>query len=217
MPHQDPDMAEELALYARGFRLVAGLDEVGRGALAGDVVAGAVILPADAGVLARLRGVRDSKQLSPRQRRKLSETIQAEALAIGLGRVSAQDIDRLGIAPASRQAMMLAVAGLCTQPDFLLIDAFRLPDLALPQKAIIKGDASCLSIAAASIVAKVWRDARMIELDAVYPGYGFGQHKGYGTAFHCQALRLLRPCSIHRLSFAPVRSASLGGDAEEQA
>jgi len=200
-------MAEEMALHARGYRLVAGLDEVGRGALAGDVVAAAVILPVDAGVLQRLYGVRDSKQLSPRQRSICSKTIQAEALAIGLGRVSAQDIDRLGIARASLQAMMLAVAGLATPPDFLLIDAFRLPDLALPQKAIIKGDASCLSIAAASIVAKVWRDARMIELDAACPGYGFAQHKGYGTAVHCQALRLLRPCSVHRQSFAPVRAA----------
>lgn len=207
MPHQDPDMAEELALHARGFRLVAGLDEVGRGALAGDVVAGAVILPADAGVLQRLHGVRDSKQLTPRQRSMLRETIQAEAIAIGLGRVSAQEIDRVGIATATRQAMQLAVAGLSIQPEYLLIDAVYLPDVAIPQKALIKGDVRCLCIAAASVMAKVYRDALMTELDGVYPGYGFARHKGYGTALHCQALHLYRPCAIHRQSYAPVRQA----------
>jgi ribonuclease HII len=208
MPRRDPDMAEEIALHARGCRLVAGLDEVGRGALAGDVVAAAVILPADPAVLGRLRGVRDSKQLSARQRTRLNDAIQAEALAIGLGRVSARDIDRLGIAPAARRAMMLAVAGLDPQPDFLLIDAFRLPDLSIPQKGIVRGDASCLSIAAASVVAKVWRDARMNDLDAAYPGYGFARNKGYGTDSHCRALRLLRPCAEHRFSYAPVRAAA---------
>jgi ribonuclease HII len=207
MPHQDPDMVEELALHARGFRLVAGLDEVGRGALAGDVVAGAVILPSDAGVLQRLHGVRDSKQLTPRQRSMLRERIQAEAIAIGLGRVSAQEIDRIGIAPATRQAMRLAVASLDVAPDFLLIDAVRLPDLAIPQKSLIKGDVHCLCIAAASIMAKVFRDTMMKELDQVYPGYGFALHKGYGTAMHCQALRLFHPCPIHRQSYAPVRQA----------
>jgi ribonuclease HII len=207
MPHQDPDMVEELALHARGFRLVAGLDEVGRGALAGDVVAGAVILPSDAGVLQRLHGVRDSKQLTPRQRSMLRERIQAEAIAIGLGRVSAQEIDRIGIAPATRQAMRLAVASLDVAPDFLLIDAVRLPDLAIPQKSLIKGDVHCLCIAAASIMAKVFRDTMMKELDQTYPGYGFALHKGYGTAMHCQALRLIHPCPIHRQSYAPVRLA----------
>ena len=211
MPHQDPDMAEELALHARGFRLVAGLDEVGRGALAGDVVAGAVILPSDAGVLQRLRGVRDSKQLTPRQRSMLRERIQAEAIAIGLGRVSAQEIDRIGIAPATREAMRLAVVGLDVAPDFLLIDAVHLPAVAIPQKSLIKGDVHCLCIAAASVMAKVFRDTMMRELDEVYPGYGFALHKGYGTALHCQALRLYRPCPIHRQSYAPVRQAMLSG------
>ena len=207
MPHQDPDFAEELALHAHGFRLVAGIDEVGRGALAGDVVAAAVILPADSLILQRLHGVRDSKQLSARQRTLLATTIQAEALAIGLGRVPALEIDRIGIAPATRRAMALAVAALLLQPDYLLIDAVRLSDVNIPQKSIIKGDARCLSIAAASVVAKVDRDGAMIRLDSTYPGYGFARHKGYGTLQHCQALCALRPCAIHRQSYAPVRAA----------
>ena len=212
MPRQDPDMAEELGLFAQGYHAVAGLDEVGRGALAGDVVAAAVILPAQAAILQRLYGVRDSKQLSPHQRFILSAMIQAEALAIGLGRVSAQDIDRLGIVQATRWAMVMAVAALPVRPDYLIIDALRLPDLTIPQKAIIKGDARCLSIAAASIVAKVKRDASMVDLDAIYPGYGFARHKGYGTSFHCQQLRLKHPCLIHRRSFAPVRAAEVVAD-----
>jgi ribonuclease HII len=205
MPYQTPDMAEETALHEQGYRFAAGLDEVGRGALAGDVVAAAVVLPADQAVLARLRGVRDSKQMTPRQRALWAKTIQAEAIAVGLGRVSASDIDRLGIAPATRQAMITAIANLSIQPDYLLIDAVRLPSVAIPQKAIIKGDARCLSIAAASVIAKVSRDAAMVELDGVYPGYGFARHKGYGTSLHCSCLRQFGACSIHRRSFAPVR------------
>ena len=209
MVHRDPDLAEELSLYAQGYHLIAGIDEVGRGALAGDVVAAAVILPSDVGVIHRLRGVRDSKQLLPRQRSILCTVIQAEALSIGLGRVSAEEIDRLGIVAATRRAMMLAVADLHIQPDYLLIDAIRLPDLAIPQKAIIKGDVRCLSIAAASVVAKVTRDAWMSELDSQYPGYGLAHNKGYGTLFHRQALQRLRPSPIHRRSYAPVREALL--------
>lgn len=208
MPVQNPDMAEELSLFTQGYRLVAGIDEVGRGALAGDVVAAAVILPADAAVLQRLRGVRDSKQLSAGQRARLSVVIWGEALAVGLGHVPADDIDRKGIVCATRQAMAMAVAGLAVQPDFLLIDALRLPEIELPQKAIIHGDALCLSIAAASVVAKVHRDNAMCELDKQYPGYGFAHNKGYGTAFHRQQLEALRVCPLHRRSFAPVRAAS---------
>ena len=210
MPHQDPDMAEELALHARGFRLVAGLDEVGRGALAGDVVAGAVILPADAGVLQRLRGVRDSKQLTPRQRSMLRETIQAEAIAIGLGRVSAQEIDRIGIAPATRQAMRSGGgrSRRCSRTSSSLTPSIC-PTLAIPQKSLIKGDVHCLCIAAASVMAKVFRDTLMTELDEVYPGYGFARHKGYGTAMHCQALRLL-PSLSHP---SPILCAGAPGHA----
>ena len=201
-------MSEELALHRRGCRLVAGLDEVGRGALAGDVVAAAVVLPADDSVLERLRGVRDSKQMTARQRTALYSMIQAEAIAIGLGRVPAQVVDHVGIVPATRQAMTLAVSDLPVRPDFLLIDALYLPELTIPQKPLIKGDARCLSIAAASIIAKVSRDTMMTQLDVVYPGYGFARHKGYGTAFHCQSLAVLGPCAIHRRSFAPLRQAT---------
>jgi ribonuclease HII len=204
MHGQRPTAIEETALSGMGYRLIAGLDEVGRGALAGDVVAAAVILPLDAGSVQRLHAVRDSKQLSARQRSTLAAVIQAEAIAIGLGRVSASDIDHLGIVPATRLAMMQAIASLTIAPDYLLIDALRLPAVYVPQTAIVHGDALCLSIAAASIVAKVYRDAEMVRLDAVYSGYGFARHKGYGTAAHLQALHMLRPCPIHRLSFAPV-------------
>lgn len=205
MTRRQPDMAEETALRTRGYRFVAGLDEVGRGALAGDVAAAAVVLPCNASIMERLRGVRDSKQLSASQRRQLYETIQAEAIAIGLGRVPAPVIDVIGIAPATRRAMAMAIAALGLLPDFLLIDAMRLPGIAIPQKGIIHGDASCLTIAAASIVAKVSRDADMIEQDALHPGYGFARHKGYATAFHRQAIQQLGPCPIHRRSFAPLR------------
>ena len=206
MQRQRPDMAQELALHAQGYRLIAGIDEVGRGALAGDVVAAAVILPTDPAILERLHGVRDSKQLSARQRSILYTTIQAEAIAIGLGRVSAQEIDRLGIVPATRLAMTKAVASLAVQPDHLLIDAMRLPAVPIAQRAIIHGDARCLSIAAASIVAKVTRDRTMQELERVFPGYGFARHKGYGTAGHRQVLQVLHPCPIHRRTYAPVRA-----------
>jgi ribonuclease HII len=208
MPHEDPDFVEELVLHGQGYRLVAGIDEVGRGALAGDVLAGAVILPADADVMQQLHGVRDSKQLSARQREHLSTIIQAEALAIGLGRVPAPEIDRLGIVPATRRAMMLAIANLGLRPDYLLIDAVWLPDVDIPQKAVIKGDVHCLSIAAASVMAKVTRDAIMVELDGRYAGYGFARNKGYGTVEHRLQLRSLGPCAIHRRSYAPVREAA---------
>lgn len=214
MRRQDPDLVEEMALQAQGFRLIAGIDEVGRGALAGDVVAAAVVLPCDPAVLQRLHGVRDSKQLSARQRTMLHATIQAEAIAIGLGRVPAQDIDREGILRATRRAMSMAVANLGVDPDYLIIDAVRLHDVPLPQKSIIKGDVRCVSIAAASIIAKVTRDAEMVQLDGLYPGYGFAHNKGYGTAFHCRQLQFLRPCAIHRYSFAPVHLAAEAGPAE---
>jgi len=206
MRRLSPSMDEERSLYEQGYRLIAGVDEAGRGAWAGDVVAAAVILPAEEGVLTRLQGVRDSKQLTPRQRWSLYGVIRREAVAIGVGRVAAPEIDRLGIAAGTRQAMALAIADLGLAPDFILIDAVRLPDLRLPQKAIVRGDARCLSIAAASIVAKVSRDMAMVELDALYPGYGFARHKGYGTAFHRRALHVLQPCPIHRFSYAPVRA-----------
>jgi ribonuclease HII len=186
---------------------VAGLDEAGRGAWAGPVVAAAVILPPGDPALARhLLGVRDSKQLTPARREALLETIQQHALAWGVGAVPPSGIDELGIVPATRQAMHLALQALSPPADYLLIDHLRLPELALPQTSLPKGDALILSIAAASIVAKVSRDRMMVELEARYPGYGFGRHKGYGTAQHRAVLTALGPSSAHRLSFAPLRS-----------
>lgn len=203
---QVPSSVEEQALRARGYPLVAGVDEAGRGPLAGPVVAAAVILPTDA-QFAWLRLVRDSKKLSPLRRQFLFDCIQREATVVGLGVVSADEIDALGILPATRLAMGRAVVNLHCTPDYLLVDALTLPDVKLPQKAIVRGDSSCLSIAAASIVAKVSRDLLMLELDRQFQGYGFARHKGYATAEHLRWLRHLGPCPIHRKSFAPVRRA----------
>jgi ribonuclease HII len=153
-----------------------------------------------------LEGVRDSKELTPRQRDRLLERIRATALAIGVGIASATLIDVLGIVPATRLAMGAALGELPLPPDALLIDALPLPACALPQKWLVKGDRLCLSIAAASIVAKVTRDRLMVELEAIHPGYGFARHKGYGTPQHRQALVNLGPSSLHRFSFAPIKS-----------
>lgn len=202
-----PTLDTELTLFGQGYRLIAGLDEVGRGSWAGPVMAAAVALPLERqGLLEDLAGVRDSKQLAPRQRERLLPLIRRAALAIGIGSVPAAEIDRIGIVPATRQAMALALADLGLQPDYLLIDALRLPAIRLPQYALPKGDAKCLCIAAASIVAKVARDQLMVAEEARYPGYGFAAHKGYGTAQHRAALAQLGPCPIHRLSFAPLRA-----------
>ncbi|MBI4217155.1 MAG: ribonuclease HII [Chloroflexi bacterium] len=205
-----PDGREEETLGQQGFCRIAGIDEVGRGPLAGPVMAAAVILPPG---LKRpwLCRVRDSKELSPRQRESLAGLIQQDALAVGLGMVEPSFIDRHGIVPATRRAMALAVGQLSPAPDYLLIDALALPEAALPQKAIIHGDALCYSIAAASIVAKVSRDHLMQEMEAAYPGYGFARHKGYGTAAHLECLRRLGPCPIHRRSFAPLSGAGSRG------
>jgi ribonuclease HII len=173
------------------------------------VVAAAVILPPDEAALRQqLVGVRDSKQLSPARRELLLETIQQFALAWGVGAVPPAAIDELGIVPATRQAMRLALDALSPPADHLLIDYLRLPRVALPQISLPKGDAHILSVAAASIVAKVSRDRMMVELDLAYPGYGLGQHKGYGTAQHRAALEALGPSACHRLSFAPVASVA---------
>lgn len=203
---QEPDLREEVALYTEGYRHIAGLDEAGRGSWAGPVVAGAVILPiGQADLSQRLEGVRDSKQLTPRQRERLYGAIRSAALAVGVGIVPPDMIDELGIVPATRQAMDLALVQLDLLPDFLLIDFLNLPGLSVPQKGITGGDAMSLSIAAASIVAKVTRDRWMIQLDAQYPGYGFARHKGYGTRQHRESLARLGPSPVHRLSFAPMK------------
>jgi ribonuclease HII len=199
-----PDLRHELAFWRAGLVRVAGVDEVGRGPLAGPVVAAAVMLPPFCAA-PWLPLVRDSKLLPRRRREELARLIRRDALAVGLGTASAADIDRRGLTAAVRAAMHAALAGLGFPPDHLLIDAVLLPEQPFDQTALIDGDARCVSIACAAIVAKVERDAILDRLDALYPGYGFAHHKGYGTAAHHEALARLGPSPVHRRSFAPVR------------
>lgn len=196
----------ETALWAEGYTRIAGLDEAGRGAWAGPVVAAAVVLPADRMSCVPLLGVvHDSKQLTPEQRERLYLAIQEVAVGVGVGIVPASVIDRVGIVPATRQAMYQALEALSPPPDHLLIDALELPQVSLPQQVLAYGDAISLSIAAASVIAKVTRDHILVELDSRYPGYGFAQHKGYGTALHRAALARFGLCAEHRKSFRPMR------------
>ncbi|MEI6306241.1 MAG: ribonuclease HII [Deltaproteobacteria bacterium] len=185
----------------RGFRLIAGIDEAGRGALAGPVVAAAVVLP----VGLRIEGVDDSKKLSPETRERLFDVIMTQALRIGVGMSSAKIIDRVNILQATRLAMQEAVSKLSPQPDFLLIDGITPIASPLPQQTIPKGDVLSLSIAAASIIAKVSRDRLMREQEQKHPGYGFAAHKGYGSPVHLEAIRRLGPSPIHRLTFGGVK------------
>lgn len=205
---QVPTFDEEEKLIARGYRLIAGIDEVGRGPLAGPVVAAAIIIPLEERP-SWLSRVRDSKQLTPSQRESIFDRIIESRVAYGLGVVSHEVIDKRGIAPATRLAMCYAIEQLSISPDYLLIDFMRLPAIRIPQKSVVDGDSLCLSIAAASIVAKVTRDHMMMELDGQYPGYGLAQHKGYGTPEHLEALQKLGPCPIHRKTFTPVRDRLL--------
>lgn len=209
----DPDLRHEADFWSAGLMRVAGVDEAGRGPWAGPVVAAAVMLPPGVPAVS-LQGVRDSKQLSPIRREALYPAVLAAAIAWGVGIVPAEEIDHLGILPATRLAMRQAINALAVPAAALLIDAVRLPAVALPQKALIHGDALCLSIAAASIVAKVTRDRIMVEMDALHPGYGFARHKGYGTRTHAQALAALGPCPVHRKYFAPVARHLAGRAAE---
>ena len=201
-----PNLEKEKACYAQGHRLIAGLDEAGRGSWAGPVVAGAVILPLEWPSLeSNLEGVRDSKKLSPQRRAQAYELIKEIALATGVGIVPASEIDDLGIIASTRKAMGLAIRELGLRPDFLLIDALFLPEIDIPQSSIIKGDDLCLSIAAASILAKVTRDKIMRAYDGDHSGYNFSQHKGYGTKEHLEAVLRWGPSSLHRLSYAPMK------------
>jgi ribonuclease HII len=204
--HMVPDLQEELDLYAAGHTRVAGLDEVGRGAWAGPVCAAAVVLPLNRPDLPDLlTGVRDSKQLSPAQREILLPVILDVAEAVGVGWAAPTEVDERGVVPATQQAMARAVGELDGRVDALLVDYLRLPDLDLPQRALPKADARCLSVAAASIVAKVTRDQLMVALDQDFPGYGFARHKGYGTRQHREALAWLGPSPIHRMSWRPIQ------------
>lgn len=199
-----PDLQFELDLWAQGFQRVVGLDEAGRGALAGPLAVGAVCLPPDPLIATPLLGVRDSKQLTPAERAYWAEVIKAHAQGWTVGLASNEEIDHLGIAEATRLAAQRAISALPWGAQHLLLDYFRLPQCHLPQKALIKGDQRCLSIAAASILAKTERDRWMTQIDRVYPQYGFAAHKGYATAAHLERIQRWGACPIHRRSFAPL-------------
>lgn len=201
-----PDLSFEESLWNAGHSLVVGIDEAGRGCLAGPVAASAVILPVSGDIPDDLAGIRDSKQLSAEQRDRERLRIENRALAWGVGWATNTEIDHYGILPATRLAAWRALSQLPINPEHLLVDYFVLPDIPLPQTRLVKGDNRSLSIAAASILAKTHRDTWMIENATSYPAYGFEKNKGYGTAFHREALQVHGPCKLHRLSFAPLRS-----------
>jgi ribonuclease HII len=198
-----PNTSFESDLWEEGLLHIVGLDEAGRGALAGPVAVGAVILPDDKTLLAStLAGARDSKQLTPRTRESLAKPIMETAMDWAVGYATPREIDMQGIVRATRLAAIRALHQFTLNPQYLLTDfRLELPQIDIPQTTIIKGDAHCLSIACASIIAKTERDALMRELDSQFPGYGLGRHKGYGTQAHRSALKRLGPSSIHRQSF----------------
>ncbi|MDT0631034.1 ribonuclease HII [Rubrivirga litoralis] len=197
-----PDLSLEHRHWAAGRHVVAGLDEAGRGCLAGPVVAAAVVLPPDA----RLPGLDDSKKLSPAAREALVPTIERVAVAVAVGQCSPEEVDRLNVLWAAMEAMRRAAAALPAPPDAVLVDGnTRIPDAPCPQETVVKGDGLSLSIAAASVVAKVTRDRIMVELDAAFPAYGWAGHKGYPTAAHYAALAEHGPSPHHRRSFRLTR------------
>ena len=198
-------MQFERQAAANGFRRIAGVDEAGRGPLAGPIVAAAVVLAE------QVEGLNDSKQLTPAQREDLYGVLTEGAHGIGVAIIDADTIDRHGIQSANYAAMAQAAAAISPAPDFLLVDGFMIRGCPLPQKSIVKGDSRSASIAAASIVAKVTRDRIMNELDQQYPEYGFARHKGYGTREHLEVLARLGPCPFHRKSFAPLSEALVPG------
>jgi ribonuclease HII len=201
----------EKELYDQGYRFIAGVDEAGVAPLAGPVVSAAVILPRDY----MLDGLDDSKKIvNERKRENLARQIKRDAIAWSVGMSEVEEIDRLNVYRGTLLAMKRAVEGLSTKPGYVLVDARTIPHCTFPQKAIVHGDALCASIAAASIIAKTTRDALMIEMDRVYPDYGFAGHKGYPTPAHLRILRLRGPLPIHRRSFAPVRDVLSQGPAQ---
>lgn len=200
-----PDLSFEQALWGEGVTLIAGIDEAGRGALAGPVAAGVVVLPQTEGLAAALEGVRDSKQMSAKQRGAAVEMIEAVALACRVGLASPAEVDELGILPATRLAVIRALEELPDPPEHLLVDHIAIHAPGIPETPLTKGDRRSLSIAAASILAKVRRDEIMVEMDMQYPDYGFASHKGYGTAGHRAAIETFGPCPAHRMSFSPMR------------
>ena len=205
-----PDLSLECAAYGRGIRLVAGVDEAGRGPLAGPVVAAAVIFPSDlTGKEPWLQLLDDSKKLTYSRRERAVEIVQEHALAVGVGMVGPEEIDQMGIGHAALAAMLRAVGQLSQTPGHLLLDFIYVRECPYTYETIVKGDSKSYSIAAASNVAKVTRDKLMVEAEEAYPGYDFAKHKGYPTKAHFERLNELGPCPIHRRSFAPVARASL--------
>jgi ribonuclease HII len=209
MDRPAPTLELERRLWAAGCRSVAGIDEAGRGALAGPVTAAAVVVSPARCDDAVWSAVRDSKLLAPGRRAELAPAIEAAALAWGVGWSSAAEIDRIGIAAATRQAMLAAIAALAVRPDYLLIDWVKLPAAGIPQHSQPKADRAIVSVAAASILAKVHRDRHMVALAADYPVYGFAGHKGYGAAAHLAAIHTHGPCAAHRCTFAPLAALPL--------
>ena len=196
-----PDLSFEKAYWEAGVSRVGGIDEAGRGPLAGPVAAAVVILPPHPDMMVRLAGVRDSKQMTPAQREAAGGRIREAALGYAVGFAEAAEIDALGILPATRLAAWRALQALEAAPEHLLLDCLFLPEVELPQTSLIKGDCRSLSVAAASVLAKTARDARLVEMEQQYPGYGFARHKGYGTAAHREALQRMGLCREHRKSF----------------
>ena len=200
-----PDLSFERRLWARGIRLIAGVDEAGRGALAGPVAAGVVILPGDVDDLEiELGGVRDSKVMTPEDRQTWAEAIKAIAVAWAVGMASAGEIDDLGIVPATYLAASRAIAQLRVSVEHILVDYITLPEVDIEQTPLVKGDARSLSIASAAIMAKTTRDALLVNMDQAYPGYQFASNMGYGTEAHRKAIERLGPCRQHRRTFSPI-------------
>jgi len=195
----------ERGLRRAGYRYVAGVDEAGRGPLAGPVVAAAVVLDGRS----RIPGLQDSKRLSPRQREEVAEAIRRKAVSWAVAQATVEEVDRLNVLHASRLAMRRAVEQLSVRPSVVLVDGGWGLVTDLPQREVVGGDGTVACIAAASVLAKVERDRIMVELDRAYPGYGFAQHKGYACPAHLEALRRLGPSPVHRRSFAPVRTLGL--------
>ena len=213
MTSRRPDFAFERRLWRQDVTFIAGVDEVGRGPLAGPVAAGAVIFAPEPG-FRWLKGLNDSKKLTAEARDELAPLIWEKSLAASVSFVSAETVDRIGIAEASRQAMIAALGDLCVRPQYLLLDAFPLRACGIDQTPIIGGDGISRSIAAASIIAKVARDRLMAAHDERYPEYGFASHKGYFTSEHARALRENGPCELHRRSFSPLKELLLGQQLE---
>jgi ribonuclease HII len=209
-----PDLSFEMALWQAGLTFVAGIDEAGRGALAGPVAAAAVVLPAETQILNSLQGIRDSKQMTANQREEGRARIIKHAVTWGVGYATVEEIDQCGILPATRLAATRAIEVLEPMPVHLILDYLFLPEVSISQTALIKGDCRSLSVAAASVMAKTSRDAIMRDLDQNFPGYDFAKHKGYGTVAHRDALYHLGASPAHRLSFELLGKNKLQGDVE---